>query len=112
MTDKRELLELAARAAGIEHPGGEHSIENDGRLWDCERLRWWNPLTDDGDCARLEAAVLLDLCWCDEIGEVTVIGPQSKRSTEHYSDHNNDRQAARRLASTRAAAEVGRGMKP
>ena len=49
----RELLELAAKAVGIEHPGGEHSIANDGRLWDCNGLRWWNPLTDDGDALRL-----------------------------------------------------------
>ena len=32
---------------------------NDGRLWDCKMLRWWNPLTDDGDALRL--AVKLNL---------------------------------------------------
>ena len=55
MTERtdRELTELAAKAAGIDHPGGEHSRYNDGRLWDCNGLRWWNPLEDDGDALRL-----------------------------------------------------------
>ncbi len=111
MKDKRELLELAALAAGkqgcvVDFADRAVFLE-DGKPGSIE----WNPTESDGDCAWLEAAVLLDLCWCDALGEVTVIGPQSKRYTERYSDHNNDRQAARRLASTRAAAEVGRGMK-
>ncbi len=51
MTDK-ELLELAARAAGIDVEAGckrnKDALEN-----------WWNPLTDDGDALRL--AVKLNL---------------------------------------------------
>lgn len=59
MTERtdRELLKLAAKAAGIDHPGGEHSRYNDGRLWDCNGLRWWNPLEDDGDAFRLMVAL-------------------------------------------------------
>jgi hypothetical protein len=117
--DKKELLELAARASGIvgnwerdkafvqeryyfNVPYAAHGMLSGFR---------WDPLTDDGDCARLEEKLKIDLAWRE--------GPEGYIRTttggvfifEYYADHNNDRQAARRLASTRAAAEVGRGMK-
>jgi hypothetical protein len=70
----------------------------------------WNPLTDDGDCARLEAAAGIDVYWYE--GGVTAVAPDKCTITERYAGHDlSDRQAARRLASTRAAAEVGRNMK-
>jgi hypothetical protein len=47
MTD-RELLELAAKAAGIHL----HETE-DGFEADYDDSRIWNPLTDDGDALRL-----------------------------------------------------------
>lgn len=58
MTDK-ELIELAARAVGIKHPGGEHSRYDDGRIWDCKAMRWWNPLVSDGDALRLASDLRL-----------------------------------------------------
>lgn len=60
MNDKT-LLELAAKAAGIEHPGGDHSIANDGRLWDCNGLRWWNPLTSNDDALRLAVKLRMEI---------------------------------------------------
>lgn len=50
--DDRELLELAAEAAGVDHPGGDHCAHGPA-LWDCKAMRWWRPLTDDGDALRL-----------------------------------------------------------
>lgn len=57
MKTDRELLELAAKAAGVE-------IE----YWagECPRVRSgfpvdWNPLTDDGDALRLASKLLLDV---------------------------------------------------
>jgi len=62
MTD-RELLELAAKAAGLDTPryadgslGGRIGISTETGEY-CQRL--WNPLTDDGDALRL--AVRLEL---------------------------------------------------
>ena len=58
----RELLELAAKAAGIEYdficPTGVH-------CGDASTMRdyFWNPLTSDGDALRL--AVKLDILWRD-----------------------------------------------
>ncbi len=104
MTD-RELLELAARAAGIKHPGGEHSIHNDGRLWDCNGLRWWNPLTDDGDALRL--AVKLNLCVVHTGIGVSVSEAGCHSSIEHS---HPDPYAATRRAIVRAAAEIGRNI--
>jgi len=88
MTD-RELLELAAKAAGIE----VHTIEDaDGVVhWD-----GWNPLADDGDALRL--AVRLNL-W-----EAVRDGYQ------HADSLDTDPQAATRRAIVRAAAEIGRSM--
>jgi hypothetical protein len=104
MTD-RELLELAAKAAGIGHPSGDHTIANDGRLWDYKELRWWNPLTDDGDALRL--AVKLDIvprrinnvlfAWRDGVCDI-------------QEPHNGDPYAATRRAIVRAAAEIGEGI--
>lgn len=106
MNDDRELLEAAARAAGITHVDytgipydGSHGlmlIDEVGR-----HLFPWNPLTDDGDESRLEAALRLSVRW----GHTCVVVGEFK---EHYADHSNDRQAARRRAGVRAAAEIGR----
>ena len=113
MTD-RELLEAAAKAAGIEHPGGEHSIANDGRLWDCNGLRWWNPLTDNGDAFRL--AVKLRMMVDVNVCFVEVVWHDSDLSEMH--DLQEDwgegaaddavKQGATRRAITRAAAEIGK----
>jgi hypothetical protein len=98
----RELLELAAKAAGIE----VHTIEDaDGVVhWD-----GWNPLTDDGDALRLAVRLGLDVFsrparWA-ECGRIGTAGCR-----ENYSG-STDPQAATRRAITRAAAEIGKGMK-
>ncbi len=99
--DDRELLELAAKAAGIKHPGGEHCI-NGPAVWDCEALRWWRPLTDDGDALRL--AVKLKLIV--EVGSCWL----SKYDPVFGEDVLPDPLSATRRAIVRAAAEIGRAM--
>jgi hypothetical protein len=112
MTD-RELLELAAKAAGVEH------TENEGRLYVQRSLvhkREWNPLTDDGDALRLAVNLHVDLrfCWdgCDDQFD-TVIAERGKLSAhEQIGMMPNgdvvDENAATRRAVVRAAAEIGR----
>ena len=49
MSDKK-LLELAAKAAGINLTEAEW--HGDGFYWMPLGTRFWNPLTDDGDALR------------------------------------------------------------
>ena len=87
MTNK-EMLEYAAKAAGIE-----------GLNFDRVQRDWaWNPLTDDGAALRL--AVKLHLPVEAMIAFVA----------EREPDWHKDPYAATRRAIVRAAAEIGRQM--
>lgn len=97
----RELLELAARAAGFTGYGfflGDDGID----VSDETGTRFaWNPLTDDGDALRL--AVLLNLEIHSPQSDPTVMF----RTAEHdvfYQD------TCIRRAIVRAAAEIGKSM--
>ncbi len=92
MTD-RELLELAAKAAGIKL--GEFWTPYLGSHHD----HFWNPLADDGDALRLAVGCRL---FEDEdfITEVCAI----------WLYPSPNKQAAVRRAITRAAAEIGKAM--
>lgn len=97
MNDK-ELLELAAKAAGFPPEwNGNIRIETDNNP------RQWNPLKDDGDCARLEAALSLNVTWHNNFVKVESLIAEH---VSHYEDFNGDKQAARRRASVRAAAVI------
>jgi len=107
----RELLELAAKAAGIDWIKDCVWIENGfySPLAKHERISW-NPLTDDGDALRL--AVKLGLCVTIDIGlgletEAWGYGEPGGSVAE---DHEADPCAATRRAIVRAAAEIGRAM--
>ena len=102
MTNDRELLELAANAAG-----GFVYVENMGWIEQDEhgnRGAWWNPFGDDGDALRLAVKLgLLVDCYShcarplpDSIEWQEASGPD---------DYANTRRAI-----VRAAAEIGRTM--
>ena len=102
MTD-REMLEMAAKAAGIEPM--EYQSAN-GLL---VAGFIWNPLTDDGDALRLAVKLRMDVepwvhgdsaCARVGCGEILVDEP-------HYGD---DPERATRRAIVRAAAEIGKAM--
>lgn len=105
-SNHRELIEMAAKACGIEgswysadmHPQGEEGISRSFMV------PIWNPITNSGQCADMEAQLGIDVIWA-------VKGIQSQGNAdavyELYSDHPT-RQAARMMASTRAAAEIQR----
>lgn len=102
MTD-RELLELAAKAAGVECLG-----DLGWRLPCGQSQAWWNPLTDDGDALRL--AVKLGLTASIETktplkGRTMVWTYGVPKIQER---HWQDPCAATRLAIVRAAAEIGK----
>lgn len=94
----RELLELAAKAAG-EWPSPEP--------FEHVLLRW-NPLTDDGDALRL--AVKIDVCLSidKEQGRVRVILRDGAEPV-HTEPTGADPFAATRRAIVRAAAAIAQG---
>jgi hypothetical protein len=103
MTTDREYLELAAKAADVRIDDWDYVVS----AYET-RNGYWNPLTDDGDEARLEAALELHVEWHPMQQTVSVVKAPDVRCTEPY---GKDRQAARRRAGVRAAAEIGKEMK-
>ncbi len=108
----RELLELAAKAAGIEFwfprmNGGKNEDGTRIILTPCHtkmdgEVVEWNPLTDDGDALRL--AVKLDM----RVSPCCARIPSGGLFTE---DDEGDDFAATRRAIVRAAAEIGKELK-
>lgn len=104
MTD-RELLRKAGAAEGL------NVSEADGPLcvFDGEGYATqWNPLLNDGDAACMEAVLRIDLEW-QRIGVVACHRAEIGHDIvvrEPYAYHNDDRQAARRYASTKVAAAL------
>ena len=106
MTDK-ELLELAAKAAGIELT----YVPQNTREWADFRNEHggetpWNPLTDDGDALRLAVKLEMELDFSDD--ETSATKELRVRAVEY---HEGDPYAATRRAIVKAAAEIGRSMK-
>ena len=106
----RELLELAAKAAGMcGHTYGNSFCERVGNDL-CKADHLWNPLTDDGDVLRLAVKLSINVFYRENINGVFVIADREgiKFCPELLS---NDPYAATRRAIVRAAAEIGKGMK-
>ena len=116
MDSDRELLELAAKAAGYttNHP------------WNAERLTMnppvdalciedanglvhtaWNPLDDSG--AALNLAVKIELVLSMKPSRGYVMAGRGDQST-HYEETSSDPATSTRRAIVRAAAEIGKAM--
>lgn len=116
MTD-RELLELAAKAAGIGLVGptdkyiAQHDKGSAAFIIDNDKGGHsnWNPITDDGDALRLAVKLGMivhidhDHCFCVEVNTTNA------ELFEPLSDAI-DPYAATRRAITRAAAEIGKAI--
>lgn len=101
MTD-RELLELAAKAAGI---GPVIGFDGSLVIGPNSRARHWNPLEDDGDALRL--AVKLEIC----VVFLSAFGLVSGENSEHgVIESERMGEGSTRRAIVRAAAEIGMGM--
>lgn len=107
----RELLELAAVAAGLT---GEWWERYQGEWCLCMRGEGnspptvWGPLTDDGDALRLLNALWLQLRHVH--GSAHAGEPDKFWCTEKWFPDGN-RDVATRRAIVRAAAEIGRQMR-
>ena len=104
MNNDRKLLELAAKAAGIDARYSEEYnqffVDNDV----IDSFFAWNPLTDDGDALRLAVKV----CLCvDAVMNTIYVKGMGLGIEEPIGD---DPYAATRRAIVRAAAEIGRTM--
>lgn len=116
MTD-RELIELAAKAAGFQNytmVGDSVFVETGAARGDCGY--YWNPLTDDGDALRLAVQLELNLRInkFPHVVYVEIYNGRAPSVMEPLSDVRQptpDPQVATRRAITRAAAEIGKGMK-
>ena len=99
----RELLKLAAKAAGIEVVG----VVADGIP---HRFGggYWNPITDDGDALRLAVKLNIDVM------HTNIHGPQVNAMADYevacIENGGKDPYAATRRAIVRAAAEIGKQM--
>lgn len=112
----RELLELAAKAAGIQGEWSERGrsivISSPGMSWE-----HWRPLEDDGDALRLAVALELEMYYgdngSDEEGSIPCAGV-TRRDLNFVCmegfGRNQSKGNATRRAITRAAAEIGRRM--
>ena len=102
----RELLEMAAKAAG--HQISQVSDE----IWSDDHAGYvqWTPLTDDGDALRLAVNLGIDLAFYLDSGavEARTFG-QIDDAIEAVSV-GVDIHAATRLAIVRAAAAIGSAM--
>ena len=114
----RELLEAAAKAAGIELRYWAESQES-FNLALTEPRRWWNPLTDDGDALRLAVRLGLSpevhldasqpLPWLRVVHRYRDGSGQYQETWEHVGPKEcaADPYAATRRAIVRAAAAMG-----
>jgi hypothetical protein len=102
----RELLELAAKAAGYKVEWAE-PLQSfyfpDSGTWPARSQ--WNPLTSSGDALELEIALKLWAHWSDMKGGVWLVGTFDQKCPTYYVADTD-----RRRATTRMAAEIGRSM--
>jgi hypothetical protein len=103
----RELLELAAKAAGIRINYWVYDNDDDSPSV-LESGGIWNPLTDDGDALRLAVKLGLTVSQLMYNREVEV--NCYDETVFVYQFHEPDPYAATRRAIVRAAAEIGRNM--
>ena len=111
MEDK-ELIELAAKAAGLHVKVASNSEMGLKVHGNCN---WWNPLTDDGDALRLAVRLCIDVSH-DAIGMKsfvyarTVFNDEIHIGLSEIFDDESERHERVRRAITRAAAAVGEAM--
>ena len=110
MTTDRELLEAAAKEAGLDlqhkplfsgdAEPGYYDYSGGTPKW-----TWWNPLTDDGDAFRLAVKLRLDM----QISDYGTSARNARDFTWHgcAAHLHGGIEAATRLAIVRAAAALG-----
>jgi len=112
----RELLELAAKAAGYQFSTSMRSLSQPPVpviLAESGRWKQWDPLHDDGDALRLAVKLRMEIDHnhpADQGLWVSVRAWRGRTGAVEEFDDESLRAAATRRAITMAAAEVGRQM--
>ena len=104
LQEDKELLELAAKAAGIEL---QQWVESRNVYFLEPYQRHWNALTDDGDALRLAVKLRMDVEYWN-YPDRCFVSANNESAEEPYGE---DQYAATRRAIVRTAAEIGKGMK-
>lgn len=109
MSTDRELLELAAKAAGYQIEW----VRNSGCHYRCEEeigREAWCPLDDDGDALRLAVQLRVSIDHnhpADQSSWVSATADGGRAEKVEEFEDERDRCAATRMAIVRAAAEIG-----
>lgn len=107
MTD-RELLEMAAKAAGIELWKTDVFANGLTRKAGDNAVLLWNPLADDGDALRLATRLRITIDFYGGIAEACWFDRETRKTysfEERIDDAQDEREATRR-AIVRAAAAM------
>lgn len=118
MKTDRELLELAAKAAGLNFSrmeSGDLALTWRNEVSDECGLRKWNPLEDDGDALRLAVVCKIAICTMVVDGlnrdqHESVACSSRSKIWGFTNNHEGDPFAATRRAIVRAAAAIGEAM--
>lgn len=121
MSTDRELLELAAKAAGysVDFSNSMSMACSDGVYFthNADTNRWWNPLLDDGDALRLalECQMIVDMryskrdsYWAIEVNYWLPL--KHGEAASKIAEYSANKQEATRRAIVRSAAEIGKAM--
>ena len=105
----RELLELAAKAAGIRGESTDYGFKQDAGGTE-ENPEWyvWDPLTDDGDALRLAVKLGIQIQIVGTMDDEVMAYALTHEEVEPWEKLGNDPYAATRRAIVRAAAEIGK----
>lgn len=104
----RELLELAAKAAGIEGPCYISDNPMHTGIYRAAHSYYWNPLISDSEALRLAVKLRLEITHLEGGGvDVTRYGVSEPFGELLASESAHDECAATRRAIVRAAAAIG-----
>lgn len=110
----RELLELAAKAAGVKGHFIERTPEDGYPAYTCgigsASIVLWNPLTDDGDALRLSIRLGISIYQNIVRVQANTIALALAGTFIHEDTLKQDYDVATRRAIVRAAAEIGKAM--
>ena len=118
--DDRELLGLAAKAAGIKarwfkvkkwrHYPTSRIVCGHDDVFGTHHSKPWNPLTDDGDALRLAVKLGITVAFWEYPQNSVAAYVSGDGIPASYERHGEDKHAATRRAIVRAAAAIGRAM--
>lgn len=119
-TTDKELLELAAKAAGIDYdPDKSKPHPVSGAFWGLwlrikgepyeGQRRYWSPLTDDGAALRLAVALRLKIIPGKYPGNGCTVEAQ-RSGIAGCTAFRDDKHEQMRYAIVRVAAEIGKAM--